>query len=52
MPPTAAELTPELPPLPARRRLVNTLTAQIVGLGGIAVIGAIVLIFVYLLGVV
>ncbi|MFK7913375.1 MAG: ABC transporter permease subunit [Pseudomonadales bacterium] len=49
---TATETSPELPPLPTRRRLVNTLTAQVVGLGGIAVIGAIILIFVYLLGVV
>lgn len=49
--PTAV-VAPELPPLPTRRRLVNSLTAQVVGLGGIAVIGAIILIFVYLLGVV
>ncbi len=42
----------QLPPLSRRRAWINTLTARIVGLGGIAVIGAIVLIFMYLLWVV
>jgi phosphate transport system permease protein len=42
----------QLPPLAKRRALIDTLTARIVGLGGIAVIGAIILIFMYLLWVV
>lgn len=42
----------QLPPLAKRRAWINTITARIVGLGGIAVIGAIILIFMYLLWVV
>ncbi|MGE0623037.1 MAG: ABC transporter permease subunit [Pseudomonadales bacterium] len=46
------EAKAELHVLPGRRRWVNTLTRQIVALGGAAVIGAIALIFIYLLWVV
>lgn len=41
-----------LPPLQRGRRLINALTARVVALGGAAVIGAIALIFFYLLWVV
>lgn len=42
----------QLPPLAKRRAWINTITTRVVGLGGIAVIGAIILIFMYLLWVV
>jgi phosphate transport system permease protein len=42
----------ELHAMPGRRRWINTITTQIVALGGAAVIAAIALIFIYLLWVV
>ena len=42
----------ELSTLPARRRWVNSITQRVVGLGGAVAIGAIALIFIYLLWVV
>ena len=46
------EAKAELHTLPGRRRWVNTITQQVVALGGGAVIAAIALIFFYLLWVV
>ena len=48
----AGDLRLDLSQLPRRRRLINDLTRYVVALGGMGVIGAIALIFVYLLWVV